>query len=94
MWIPNKINTQLQNQSFSLTLLEKTENGKEKYIHSFVSGFVVVEWFKRDFTLKRHRVCQGDTRIGVVLFWDTCSGISEHFKLQAFKGAYLSALSA
>lgn len=81
MWIPNKINIKLQNQSFSLTLLEKTENNKEEYIHSFVRGFVVVEWFKRDFMLKSHRVCQGDIRAGAVLFWDTCSGISEHFRL-------------
>lgn len=75
-------------------LLEKTENNNEKYAHSFVSGFVIVEWFKRDFMLKCHRVCQGDTGTGVVLVWDTCSGISEYFRLQAFKGVYLSALSA
>lgn len=47
--------------------------------------------------LKCHGVCQGDTGAGALLFWARCAGISEYwqyFRLQAFKGAYLSAPSA
>lgn len=53
--------------------------------------------WRRIWMLKCHGVCQGDTGAGALLFWGTCSGISEYwqyFRLQAFKGAYLSAPSA
>lgn len=52
---------------------------------------------ERDFMLKCHSVCQGDTCTGGVLFWGTRSGISEYWRylrLRACKGAYLSAPSA
>lgn len=52
--------------------------------------------FARDFMLKCHSVCPGDTGTGGVLFWGIYSGISEHrpyFRLQVFEGAYLWAPS-